>query len=223
MIGEADGSIGVLERVASARTMPPPRRIQAHATGRTTVTMILPRKTALIVIDVQQGFNDPRWGARNNPDAEANIARLLAAFRAKGRPVIHVQHDSAAPDGAFRPGTPGHRPKPEAVPHEGEPVYRKSVNSAFIGTTLERDLRDAGIEGLVIVGLTTNHCVSTTTRMAGNFGFATSIVADATATFERMGMDGTMRPAAEVHASALSDLRDEFAAVVDTDAVIAAV
>jgi len=184
--------------------------------------MILPRKTALIVIDVQAGFNDPRWGARNNPEAEANIARLLAAFRAQGRPVIHVQHDSAAPDGAFRPGTPGHRPKPEATPRDREPVHHKSVNSAFIGTTLERDLRNAGIEGLVITGLTTNHCVSTTTRMAGNFGFDTYIVADATATFERLGMDGAMRPAEEVHASALSDLRDEFASVVDTDTVIAA-
>ncbi|WP_017460263.1 cysteine hydrolase family protein [Dyella ginsengisoli] len=183
--------------------------------------MLLPRKTALIVIDVQQGFNDPRWGARNNPGAEANIARLLATFRAQGRPVIHVHHDSAAPDGAFRPGTPGNRPKPETAPREGEPVYRKSVNSAFIGTTLERDLRAAGIEGLVVTGLTTNHCVSATTRMAGNLGFDTFIVADATATFARIGLDGAMRPPEEVHLSALSDLKDEFATVVDTDAVIA--
>lgn len=185
--------------------------------------MSLPARTALIVIDVQQGFNEPRWGARNNPAAEANIARLLAAFRAAGRTVIHVQHDSAAATGAFRPGSAGHRVKPEAAPLEGERIYHKSVNSAFIGTTLEHDLRQAGIEGLVISGLTTNHCVSTTTRMAGNFGFATVIVSDATATFERMGLDGVMRPAEEVHWAALSDLSEEFATVASTDEVLTAV
>ncbi len=179
-------------------------------------------QTALLVIDVQRGFEDPRWGARNNPDAEANIARLLAAWRTSGRPVVHVHHDSRAPDGAFRPGTPGNAPKPEAEPHAGEPVHRKSVNSAFIGTSLEADLRARGVESLVIVGLTTNHCVSTTTRMAGNLGFDTSIVSDATATFDRPGLDGRLRPASEVHASALSDLDGEFATVVDTATVLAA-
>jgi nicotinamidase-related amidase len=221
-IGRADGPIGVLERRGAARRMPIPRRLAVHWRNGETVMVLLPERTALIVIDVQQGFNEPRWGTRNNPGAEANIARLLAAFRAAGRTVIHVQHDSASPGGAFRPGTAGHRVKPEAAPLAGERIYRKSVNSAFIGTTLERDLRQAQVEGLVITGLTTNHCVSTTTRMAGNFGFVTFIVEDATATFERMGINGAMRPAEEVHLAALSDLAEEFASVVRTDEVIAA-
>lgn len=183
----------------------------------------LPANTALIVIDVQQGFDDGTWGPRNNLEAEANIARLLQAWRATGRPVIHVNHDSTRPTGSFRPGTPGHAPKPEAAPRLGEPVLHKTVNSAFIGTDLEARLRAGGIGTVVIVGLTTNHCVSTTTRMAGNLGFETFIVADAAATFDRPALDGRIRPAEEVHQAALSDLQDEFAEVVQTQAVLKAV
>jgi nicotinamidase-related amidase len=178
--------------------------------------------TALIVIDVQKGFDDGSWGPRNNPQAEANIARLLQAWRASGRPVIHVNHNSTSPTGSFRPGTPGHAPKPEAEPLPGEPVLHKTVNSAFIGTDLEARLRGGGIGTVVIVGLTTNHCVSTTTRMAGNLGFETFIVADAAATFDRPALDGRMRPAEEVHQAALSDLKEEFAMIVDTDEVLGA-
>ncbi len=181
----------------------------------------LPLSAALIVVDVQQGFDDPFWGLRNNPGAEANIARLLQAWRQTGRPVIHVLHDSSSPASPLRPGTPGNAPKAEAEPREGEPVHHKSVNSAFIGTTLEADLRAAGLDTLVVVGLTTNHCVSTTVRMAGNLGFETYLVSDATATFDRAGVDGRNRPAAEVHAAALSDLQGEFATVVETAAVLA--
>jgi nicotinamidase-related amidase len=182
----------------------------------------LPADTALILIDVQMGFDDGTWGPRNNPDAEAKVARLLEAWRATGRPVIHVNHDSTSPTGSFRPGTPGHAPKPEAAPLPGEPVLHKTVNSGFIGTDLEARLRAGGIGTVVIVGLTTNHCVSTTTRMAGNLGFRTFIVADATATFDRPALDGRIRPAEEVHQAALSDLKDEFAEVVETDEVLRA-
>ena len=101
-------------------------------------------------------------------------------------------------------------------------MIEKRVNSAFIGTSLETDLRRTGCRGLVIVGLTTNHCVSTTARMAGNLGFATWVVSDATATFDRVGPDGVEHPAEQIHAIALSDLHGEFATVVDTGTVIAA-
>jgi len=182
----------------------------------------LSRNTALLVIDMQTGFDDPAWGHRNNPRAETNVAILIAAWRSAGAPVIHVHHDSAGPSGHFRPGTPGNAAKPEALPLDGERLYRKTVNSAFIGTSLEADLRAQGIRTLVIVGLTTNHCVSTTARMAGNLGFETLVAADATATFARAGLDGTIRLAQDVHNAALSDLEDEFARIVHTGSLIAA-
>lgn len=182
----------------------------------------LGQNAALLVVDMQVGFDDPAWGARNNPMAEANVAAVIAAWRAAAAPVIHVHHDSTGPSGLLRRGTRGNAPKPEAEPLETETVYRKSVNSAFIGTSLEADLRRLGIEALAIVGLTTNHCISTTARMAGNLGFTTFVLADATATFDRPDLDGRLRLADEVHNAALSDLQDEFAQVVDTQAVLAA-
>ncbi|MEP6885436.1 MAG: isochorismatase family protein [Gammaproteobacteria bacterium] len=168
------------------------------------------------------GFDDPAWGRRNNPQAETRIGELLQLWRQRNAAVVHVHHHSVAKTGRFRPGTRGCLPKREAMPLTGEPVYTKRVNSAFIGTTLETDLRCRGIETLVIVGLSTNHCVSTTVRMAGNLGFNTYVVADATATFDRAGADGRMRPADEVHNAALGDLHQEFAQVIDTGSVIAA-
>ncbi len=183
---------------------------------------MISKNAVLLVIDVQQGFNDPFWGPRNNPEAEANIARLIRAWRHDGRPIRHVHHASPSPEGFLRRGTPGHEPKPEAAPAPGEPVHVKDVNSSFIGTTLEHDLRAQGTDALVLIGLTTNHCVSTTARMAGNLGFDTFVVEDATATFNRTGLDGKTRSAAEVHAAALSDLSGEFATIVWTDEVLRA-
>jgi nicotinamidase-related amidase len=180
----------------------------------------LPRTTALIVVDVQQAFLDPRWGERNNPGAESNIARLLEAWRKSERPVRHIVHDSIEPNSLLRPESPGNAVQAAAAPKGAEPVYHKHVNSAFIGTNLEKDLRDAGIDTLVIVGLTTNHCVSTTARMAGNLGFTTYVVSDATASFARAALDGTVRTAEAVHSAALSDLHQEFASVVDTEEIL---
>ena len=179
-------------------------------------------RAALLVIDVQKGFDEPFWGPRNNPDAEKNIGRIVDSFRGSGRAIFHVLHDSTSELSPLRPGSPGNAPKPEAEPRPDEAVYRKTVNSAFIGTNLEADLRNSGIDTLVVVGLTTNHCVSTSVRMAGNLGFDTFLVTDATATFDRRGIDGRTRPAEEVHSAALSDLQDEFATLVDSAQVIAA-
>ena len=180
----------------------------------------LPQSTALILIDVQQAFLDPRWGERNNRDAESNIAQLLSEWRKSGRPVRHVVHDSVEANSLLRPESPGNAIQAVATPKATEPVYRKHVNSAFIGTSLEKDLRQDGIDTLVLVGLTTNHCVSTSARMAGNLGFTTFVVSDATATFARAALDGTVRSADAVHSAALSDLHQEFATVVDTAEIL---
>lgn len=137
----------------------------------------LPQSTALIVIDVQQAFLDPQWGERNNPEAESNIARLLAVWRNSGRPIRHVVHDSVELSSLLRAKSPDKAIQPVAAPEPAEPIYRKHVNSACIGTNLERDLREDDIGTLIIVGLTTNHCASTTARMAGNLDFTTYVVA----------------------------------------------
>lgn len=181
----------------------------------------LDHSAALIIVDMQKGFDEPCWGERNNPHAELRVAELLARWRDARAPIIHVHHCSPRPDGCFRPGTAGHKPKRQAIPRRGEVVYRKWVNSAFIGTTLEVDLRRRRITSVVVVGLTTNHCVSTTVRMSGNLGFATFVVSDATATFSRAGADGRLRSAQDVHNAALGDLQEEFAQVVDSAQLLA--
>jgi nicotinamidase-related amidase len=178
---------------------------------------------ALLVIDVQQGMDNPRLGKRNNPDAEKKIADVIAAWRAAGKPVIHVQHDSVEPQSELRPDRPGNAVKPEAQPIEGEPVFRKSVNSAFIGTDLENYLRERGVENLVLVGLTTEHCISTTARMGANLGFGVTIVADATAAFEHKGYDGRHYSADEVHNVELANLNREFATIRESRDVVAEV
>jgi nicotinamidase-related amidase len=178
---------------------------------------------ALLLVDVQQGLDDPRYGTRNNPGAEQRIADLLAAWREAGRPVIHVQHMSVEPTSPLRPGLPGNAFKPEALPAPGEPVFHKTVNSAFIGTELERYLRAKDIDTLVVAGITTDHCVSSTVRMAGNLGFKVTVAEDATATFERRGPDGTHLSADVMHRAALASLHGEFATVRSSREILGAV
>jgi len=180
---------------------------------------LISKNTALLIIDVQQGFDDPKWGRRNNPNAETNISCLISLWRSEKRPVIHIQHCSVEPGSPLRPELPGCQFKPEATPIEGEPVFKKTVNSAFIGTELESYLRNNGIEHIVIVGLTTDHCVSTTTRMAGNFGFKVLLVSDATATFDRIGPDGKEYIAEDIHAVHIASLNGEFCNVVKTESI----
>jgi nicotinamidase-related amidase len=179
--------------------------------------------TALLVIDVQQGFDDPRWGRRNNPDLETRVEELLAAWRGAGLPVLHARHMSTQPASPLRPGQPGNEFKSLARPRPDEPVFEKRAHSCFIGTALEGHLRRSGIGALVLAGLTTNHCVSTTARMGEDLGYAVRLVSDATATFDRTGPDGAVYPAEVVHAMALADLHGEFADVVDTRAAVAGI
>jgi nicotinamidase-related amidase len=179
---------------------------------------------ALIVIDVQRAFD--QWEAagkrRNNPEAVARIVDLLRAFRNHNTPIFHIRHEGTRPTSSFLPGGPGYPVKDEARELAGEPVIVKRVNSAFIGTDLEHRLRAAGTRTLVICGATTNHCVETTTRMAGNLGFDTRLVRDATWTFDRTGPDGDAHSAEDIHAMTLANLNGEFARIVTAAEVIAA-
>jgi nicotinamidase-related amidase len=183
------------------------------------MTLLTPN-TALILIDVQEGIDDPSLGKRSNPDAEKNMARLLADWRANERPIFHIQHMSVNPNSPLRPDKPGNAIKPIVAPQGDEPVIPKTVNNAFVGTDLEARLREASINAVVIVGLTAEHCVSTTARMAGDLGFTTIVVADATASHEHQGYDGTLYTAEMVHTISIVSLQDEFAAILTTDELL---
>ena len=177
--------------------------------------------TALIIIDVQNGFDHPSWGPRNNPGAEAAIARLLGAWREAKRPIFHVQHLSRNPASPLAPGQKGAEIKDVVAPREGEQVITKQVNSAFIGTDLEDRLRRAGIKELVMAGFCSDHCVSTTARMGANLGYRVIIPADTAVAFDRMGYDGKVYPAEQIHRTSLASLHGEFATVVLSETLLA--
>jgi nicotinamidase-related amidase len=182
--------------------------------------LVLSTNAALLIIDVQRAIDHPSWGRRNNPKAEEHIGRLLSAWRRSGRPVLHVRHLSREPGSTYRPGQDGCEFKPEVRPLEGERILTKHTNSAFIGTELDVLLRQARIFTLVICGVITNNSVEATARMAGNLGYETYVVSDATATFDEVDFFGQLRSAEEVHALSLANLQGEYASVVSTTEVL---
>ncbi len=178
---------------------------------------------ALLVIDVQAGIDEAYHaaeGARNNLGAEAAIARLLAAWRARGGAIVHIRHDSRTPESSYRPGQPGHAFKPEVAPTNGETVFAKRANSAFIGTDLEDWLERQAINELVVAGVSINNSVEATVRMAGNLGYETYLIEDACFTFARRDYHGRLRSAEEVHAMSLANLDGEYCSIVTTEAVL---
>ena len=174
---------------------------------------------ALILVDIQKAFdNIEYWGGqRNNPAAELRASELLKLWRAHNLPIFHIQHCSSNPTSLLHETKAGNAFNDIVTPVEGESIIKKKVNSAFIGTELQTQLDSAKITTLVIVGLTTDHCISTTTRMAGNLGYETYLVADATAAFNKKGVDGKNYPAELIHETALASLHKEFATIVTTD------
>jgi len=180
--------------------------------------------TALLLIDLQQAFQEIEASGlgRNNPDAMARIGEVLAHFRARKGHIIHIRHASREAESRFRPERTGYAPLAAAREIAGEPVLVKHVNSAFIGTDLQARLVERGIDTLVIAGATTNHCVETTTRMAGNLGFRTLLVEDACWTFDRRGPDGALHRAADIHRMSLANLHEEFAEITTASALLAA-
>ena len=174
-------------------------------------------RTALVVVDVQQAFDEAGyWGARNNAGCEANVGALLGAWRAAGRPVVLVRHDSDEDGSPLRPDRPGNAFKPE-VEGPADLVVTKQVNSAFHGDPgLEGWLRERGIDRIAICGITTNHCCETTARVGANVGFDVLFVLDATATFDRQDPDGEWMTADELARATATSLHGEFATVVRT-------
>ena len=172
--------------------------------------------TALLIIDMQKAFDNPIWGERNNPQAEQQALRVLAYFRKHALPVLHVQHISDNPQSQFH-NKQNQVFKSGFEPVTAEPVFQKTVNSAFIGTNLETYLRKNQICHLVVVGLTLPHCVSTTTRMAANLGFEVTLLADATASFTLSNKNGQAISPETIHEINFLSLQDEFAQILTTE------
>ncbi|MHB2168458.1 cysteine hydrolase family protein [Alsobacter sp. R-9] len=184
--------------------------------------MRIPSDTALLVVDVQGAIDDPRWGRRNNPGAEAAIAALIGAWRDGGFPVVHVRHDSVEPASPYRPGQPLHAFKPEAMPREGEAVVGKATGSAFVGTGLEEHLDGLGCTTLVVCGVLAHNSVDTTARHAGCLGYRVFVVSDACWSVETRDPAGRTWPAEDVHALAMAHLSGEYARVVTAAEAVAA-
>jgi nicotinamidase-related amidase len=185
--------------------------------------MKIDKNTALLLVDLQKGFEDIEYwgGARNNPDAEFIASKILKEWRNRNLPIFHIQHCSTTQGSPLAPNHPGNEFLELTKPIAGEPIVQKNVNSAFIGTSLREKLEDLCIKKLVIVGLTTDHCISTTTRMAGNFGFETYLIEDAVATFDKTGVNGEKFSAQVIHDTALASLHKEFATVLKYSQLIA--
>lgn len=184
-------------------------------------------QTALIVVDVQHGFDDPVWGPTTNPDAEANVGRLVEAWRDDARgPVVVVRHDSIHPDSPLNPANPGNRLKDVVGEADADLLVAKQVNSAFYGEpALDPWLRDRGVAAVVVCGIQTNMCVETTARMAGNLWYDVTVALDATRTFDLAtdvpGVGEVVIPAAELmRTTAVNLAGGGFARVVATAAVL---
>lgn len=177
------------------------------------------RETALLLIDVQVGVDVlSHWGGsngrRNNPDAEAKMSQLLATWRNAKLQVAFTRHDSRESASPLKFSLPTGAQKPGFEPASGEIVVEKDVNSGFIGTDLEIQLRRAKISRLAIVGFFTNFCVETTTRMAGNLGFDTYLIEDCCSASNRIGPDGVDRDPELVHAMTVANLHGEFCTAI---------
>ncbi len=167
----------------------------------------------LVLIDQQKAMDHPKWGPRNNPDAEKNIVRLLSAWRERGWPIIHVKHDSTLAHSPFRPGQDGNDFLPLTAPREGETVVAKKVHSAFIGTVLTAHLEAMGRPSLVICGVLLANSVEATVRNGANLGFPVRLPGDACWSCDKRDLTGRLWPAEDVHQLTLALLDGEYASV----------
>jgi nicotinamidase-related amidase len=179
-------------------------------------------RTALVVVDVQKGFGDPRWPARNNPACEDNIAALVEAWRASGQPLVYVRHDSSEPGSPFTPGQPGNDFQ-DMLSGEPDLLVTKSVNSSFRGDPdLAAWLRGEGIGRVAVCGIQTNMCCESTARAAADLGFEVDFIVDATHTFDIKAHDGGTLTADEPSRVTASNIADEFGRVLSTREALAA-
>ena len=176
------------------------------------------KNPALLLVDIQKAFLEKDYPGliRNNENAEFICGKILKKWRTLDLPIIHVRHSSTNPKSKLHKSRPGFEFNDYVTPLETEMVLTKEVNSAFIGTNLENILIKSHIDTLVIVGMTTNHCISTTVRMSGNLGFDTYLISDSTACYNTKGINGEIIDCNTIYNSALASLQEEFATVIDS-------
>ena len=176
----------------------------------------------LLVIDCQKGFLDVNyWGGnRNNKNAENICGILIKKWRELKLKIIHIRHSDLDPNSPLYKSKIGFEFNNQTIPINNEMIITKNVNSAFIGTNLKETLDNEQCKTLVIIGLTTDHCVSTTTRMASNYGYNTYLISDATATFDKVGINGEKYDAEQIHQISLASLKDEFSTILTSDEIL---
>lgn len=172
--------------------------------------------TALIIIDQQQGLDNPKLGPRNNPDAETVMLKLLNAWRIAGMPIIHIRHRSREPESVFWPEQQGFEFKPDFSPQGDERVIEKNIPCAILTTDLKKILAQKNIRKIVLVGASTNNSVEATARTASGLGFRVVIVEDACFTFAKPDYFGRARTAHEIHAMSLANLDGEYAQIINS-------
>jgi len=176
-------------------------------------------RTALLIIDAQQEYFAPigKVVLPDGPKAVARIAETLRWARESRMAVIHIVHESRRPGAAtFVPGSPALAIHDAVTPRGEEPVITKHLPGAFTNTALESELRDRGIERVIVSGFMTQMCCDTTTREAAHRGFAVTLLSDATAAMEVKGPDGVAIPAEVVHRTHLGSLNGFLAEVRST-------
>ena len=173
-------------------------------------------RAVLLPIDLQQAFDAPPWPQRWNDAVDANGLALLDAWRSAGRPIIHVRHDSVQDGSSLAPGAPGNAFRPGFGPQNGEQLVTKSVNSAFIGTDLDLRLRRLAAKHVVVFGISTDMCVSTTVRTGANMGWDMVLVPDACDCFDLPDGNGGTIPARDIQAAHVATLAVEFCRTLST-------
>lgn len=177
--------------------------------------------SVLVLIDIQEGFDDERWGERNNPDAEANIGSLVDEWTRQSRPIVRVRHASKNPNSPLAPKAPGHAYKPVVADLVPELEVVKNVHSAFLGQPdLGKWLQARGARQVVITGIQTNMCCETTARFAGDLGYDVLFAIDATHTFDVLTADGSVVTADQLTAVTAANLEGNFARVVHTSDLV---
>lgn len=176
------------------------------------------KDSALLLIDIQNDyFPGGKWVLHQAGEAAAKAALVLADYRRRGLPVLHIRHESLQPGaGFFHPGTSGADIHPQAAPAEGERVLLKHVPNAFSGTGLHEELQTLGIQQLTVCGMMTHMCIDTSVRAARGLGYAVTLLEDACATRD-LEWQGERIPADTVHKTMLAALNGTFARVMQVE------